>query len=616
MKRAAIIWLFLLTVISEILGQEDYSTCCHSGPVCSCASHINFYGETHGNVDINSSDCLVYKIRNVSECDSFKFDGNMNERRLGSVRLHPVVINFSSNLNMSFINVKWTKLQFRLSGMERSWSLCRTIELSKRAAKWFNIKELFYSCRLLSPNMTDQNIMLEYHASRGTQDEFGRFTFRLDSPIDRLRFTPKWKNKFVYIEWQLPLLIAHWHHPFSEEPAKYEVVVRRDGKIKQNEKFFSDNGSNIADLGMEMKYDTMHFPGYYIFEVTKECAPLQDCDDPSTATVKIAPVSRLLQYISLSILFLQSVLVLIILWMTAQWYRAFSGKPNVLVMYSPSRGAHVKAVRELVNFLREHCRMNVLFDLDDIKVSPDPDPVRWYTTSLGIADYVLMVASPPPPGIPDKFGCLHPALNLEHGAGESLVDPDLLSMQLLAPCLARRRPRVVVCLPPGTTVQHLPPEIRTFRTYCLPAKLEPMLRALRGVGTVLPCLPPPPGAERNKAEARTRVSAAMKAAERDLRERPPAPGSLSPWERPCPEHSNLSKLEIPVKQKSPLQMEISLEKSTGELLGQRQIVTNKVFPGCIDELNLLKSDDEEKEPDEQQEVQEEDMQDLLHDFIL
>lgn len=616
MKETAIICLFVFTQISEILGQE-YRTCCDSGLVCSCASHISFdkgSGETPDNENavINSSDCLVRKIRNVSDCNSKRFDGNMDKRSLGSVRLHPVVINYSSNLNMSFINVNWTKMEFRLSGMERSWSVCRTIELSRRAIKQSSIKKLFYSCRLLSPNMTDQNIMLEYHAIHGTQEEYGRFTFRLDSPIDTLHYTPMWKSKFVYVEWQLPMLTAHWHHP---EPSKYEVVVKRDGKILQTSKVSSDNSSDVTNLGMEMKYDTMHFPGHYIFEVQKECASEQDCDAASIATVKIAPVSRVLQYVSICILFLQSVLVLIILWMTAQWYRAFAGKPTVLVMYSPSRCAHVKAVREMVSFLRDHCRVNVLFDLDDIKVSPDPDPVRWYTRSLEIADDVLMIASPPPPGVSDKLGCLHPSLNLEHGAGESFIDLDLLSLQLLAPCLAKRRPRVVVCLPPGTTVQHLPPEIRTFRSYRLPTKLKPMLRALRGVGAVLPCLPPPPGAESTTAEARCRLMAAMKAAERDLKERPPAPGSPSPWERPCSEQLNTSNVEIPLKEESLLKTEIWSEKPTAKLPGQREITSNGVF-GAIEAMSLLKPDDEDKEQDEQQEVQKDGMQDLLYDLDL
>lgn len=499
--------------VAVVLGAADYNSYCSNYSV-SCSSQL-FY--------LNASDsaCSVVAY-SPSDCANWIFTADGFSTELGSVALetYPYEENgwVFAVFNVTFTDIKWTSLRFRFRqhGYDNK-QFCREFRVSSE----YYIPKLFYDCRWTRSNYEGTPFTFEYEAESVHRTEARRYVTLLPfyKDIEPSTTLQNWTS-FLYIDTsESPFLTARWQQvPLRFGVQNYSLKMFR--KLEGSEMNLQASAvvrGTDDNRELSYKFDDVLASGVYHFEVRV----LNNTCTNGLCQVSRSPDVHVRDFGSKTLIFvifgciIFLFVCLCILWMwkkKCQPVNENAKLPVVLIMYTPSRAAHVKCMVTLTEYLRNCCFVEALLDQLDISDSETKDPFTWCNEAFSRADFVMVVSSPPK--------CCN-----QEGIFRNV---DVLALRFLKEKFSKpsSRPQFFSVLMPYCTEHNIPNEAKNLRMFSLMKDFDKMLWYIHNGGrlpTVVDyarsLLAPQPGGGKSYLNERgNALWAAVEEVELELRE--------------------------------------------------------------------------------------------------
>ncbi|XP_039295909.1 uncharacterized protein LOC111055884 [Nilaparvata lugens] len=436
-----------------------------------------------------SEDACVFKkyITNSTECSSQIFKvRHVSEEDYGDVVLSAYVYKQNGYqfpaFNISFTDIKWSRAKFRFYESGRLQpDVCREFEVTPGTTAVANAT-LFYDCLWRNEQIEGHTYFFQLLTMPPPGADLPpiatTYKFRVPSTLSFGDEVSLKKLKlFVSVDLsRLPVLrLIVQTAPSQLNVTRYRVRLLRTW-VDQKWPVFTDELTTSPDTThLFQVYDTGYRPGIYNFTVQPihDACPRAGC--PETVTPEILIVAT--TDTNLLIVMVGTViLVPVLLAAYFMWRRTCvdttAGNetwrpPKVLLVYNPDYTSHLSNMIRFTEYLKK-CHIDPMLDIFCIPTSDSKDPTKWYREAFRVADFILVVASPPGPKSAEPHMC-NPYLHL-----------DKIALHQLSHLLAVPGPscRVVCVLLPGCSWDTLPRAAARLRQFTLPRDLDPLLVCL------------------------------------------------------------------------------------------------------------------------------------------
>ncbi|XP_014241757.1 uncharacterized protein LOC106662284 isoform X2 [Cimex lectularius] len=354
---------------------------------------------------------MIFRHKNSTVCESSSIlKGSLDlteefgKMSLTTYRYHDRASFPCTALNVSFSDVKWTKIYMRfIQNQFKVPALCREFRIQPELAAF----PVFFDCRWARYYNHSAIYHFDYQAYLPSGDVYVyKYIF----------FVPNNHNiapeKANVKEWDIFMVVDMSGTPNRlvlriQVPPKslgitgFKVEVMRT--LEQNT-WVVQNGS-LMPKGNETEiryvFDTKLKFGKYKFHVTPihaNCTSKSRCKVSSTPEILIEMTEpKLLTGIVVTVILIPIFLMAYFIWKRQCDVKEPPSEPHppkFLMLYKPVSVEHIKIMMELYKYFTKVCHVDAMLDQFGIPESESKDPTQWYSEAFNAADFVGIFASP------------------------------------------------------------------------------------------------------------------------------------------------------------------------------------------------------------------------------